>query len=55
MFRVPWTDESTREAKLRLDTLEGALADLAGVRAVVPGKPMKVSFCIALSQRTQTK
>ena len=32
-------DESHRKADLRLDTREGAIADNAGVRAVVPGKP----------------
>ena len=32
-------DKSTREANLRLDTREGALADNDGVKAIVPGKP----------------
>lgn len=32
-------DKATREANRRLDTREGALADLDGVRAIVPGKP----------------
>jgi mono/diheme cytochrome c family protein len=32
-------DEAQRKAKLRLDTEEGARADLGGVAAVVPGKP----------------
>jgi len=32
-------DEKTREAGLRLDTREGALADLDGFSAVVPGNP----------------
>ncbi|NUQ62499.1 MAG: DUF1553 domain-containing protein [Pirellulales bacterium] len=32
-------DEGTREADLRLDTREGATADLGGNRAIVPGDP----------------
>ena len=32
-------DDKHRDAKLRLDTREGALADLGGYAAVVPGKP----------------
>lgn len=32
-------DEKHREADRRLDTREGALADLGGIRAIVPGKP----------------
>ena len=34
-------DEKHREAKLRLDTREGATADLEGDFAIVPGKPDK--------------
>jgi hypothetical protein len=32
-------DEKTREADLRIDTREGAIADLGGYAAVVPAKP----------------
>ena len=32
-------DESSRSTELRLDTREGALADLGGYSAVVPGNP----------------
>ncbi len=32
-------DENSREADLRLDTFEGATADLGGYAAIVPGKP----------------
>ncbi len=32
-------DKSNRKAKLRFDTEAGALADLGGYRAIVPGKP----------------
>lgn len=32
-------DDKNREADLRLDTREGAIADLGGYAAVVPGKP----------------
>jgi len=32
-------DEENREASLRLDTREGAIADLGGYAAIVPGKP----------------
>lgn len=38
-FHCHGPDKSTREAKLRLDLSEGALADLGGYSAVVPGKP----------------
>lgn len=34
-------DEKKREAKLRLDTREGAIADLGGYAAIVPGQPEK--------------
>lgn len=32
-------DEKKREAKLRIDTREGAIGDLGGYAAIVPGKP----------------
>jgi hypothetical protein len=41
-------DEKNREAKLRLDTREGALADHDGVRAVVPGKPDESELLVRL-------
>ncbi|MCH2209396.1 MAG: DUF1549 domain-containing protein, partial [Lentisphaerales bacterium] len=34
-------DEETRDADLRLDTFAGAIADLGGYQAVVPGDPDK--------------
>lgn len=32
-------DQGTREANLRFDTLEGAMVDLGGYKAIVPGQP----------------
>ena len=38
-FHCHGPDKSTRKAKLRLDLSEGALEDLGGYSAVIPGKP----------------
>src|SRR5215208_7044094 len=38
-FACHGPDEKERKADLRLDTRDGALADLDGHRAIVPGKP----------------
>jgi mono/diheme cytochrome c family protein len=38
-FQCHGPDKARRKADLRLDTEAGALADLGGTRAVVPGKP----------------
>jgi hypothetical protein len=40
-FNCHGPDVKARKAKLRLDTLEGALKDLGGYAAVVPGRPEK--------------
>ena len=41
-------DEKQRKADLRLDTVEGALMDLGGYAAVVPGKPDESEMLLRL-------
>lgn len=43
-------DEATREADLRLDTKEGAFADLGGYSAVAPGKPDESELLVRISE-----
>ena len=43
-------DEGTREADLRLDTKEGAFADLGGYSAVAPGKPDESELLVRISE-----
>ena len=38
-FHCHGPDKSTRKAELRLDLSEGALKDLGGYSAIIPGKP----------------
>ena len=38
-FHCHGPDKSTREADLRLDLSKGAMKDLGGYSAIVPGKP----------------
>lgn len=42
-------DESSRSTELRLDTREGALADLGGYSAVVPGNPEQSAILARIS------
>lgn len=46
-------DEGTREADLRLDTKEGALADLGGYHAVVAGKPEESEIFLRISEKDE--
>ena len=44
-------DEETREADLRLDLQEGALADLGGYSAISPGKPEKSEVYLRITSK----
>ncbi len=46
-------DENTREADLRLDTFEGATADLGGTQAVVPGDLDKSQLWIRVTSEDE--
>lgn len=50
-FECHGPDEETREADLRLDTAEGAYADLFGVVAVKPGDPEKSELIYRVNVR----
>jgi mono/diheme cytochrome c family protein len=43
-------DENTREADLRLDTAEGATADLGGHQAIAPGKPDESEILVRIME-----
>ncbi len=52
-FACHGTDAKHREAKLRLDQPESALADREGIRAVVPGKPDQSELWLRITNKDE--
>ena len=54
-FACHGPDEGQRQANLRLDTEDGAFADLGGYRVIVPGKPEESELFLRISHESPSK
>jgi len=54
-FRCHGPDAGHRKAELRLDTAEGATADLGGFRAIAPRKPDESELLLRISTKDETE
>src|SRR5262249_34665832 len=54
-FACHGPDKGKRKADLRLDTEEGAFADLGGHKALVPGKPEQSALYLRLTEKDARK